>query len=88
MGKNQTHKSMQMAKHASRGGGGGPEDVDTRYAGDPAWGQWMWVPGSMHGQADGPCTPVAQTSQLLLAWLQATTRHSTRLSGTRRAWRR
>ena len=33
MGKNQTHKSMQMAKHASRGGGGGPEDVDPRYAG-------------------------------------------------------
>ncbi|PRW20188.1 Nonsense-mediated mRNA decay 2 isoform 2 [Chlorella sorokiniana] len=36
MGKNQTHKSMQMAKHASRGGGGGPEDVDTRYAGHDA----------------------------------------------------
>ena len=33
MGKNQTHKSMQMAKHSRGGGGGGPEDVDPRYAG-------------------------------------------------------
>lgn len=38
MGKNQTHKSMQMAKHASRGGGGGGEDVDPRYAGAPGLG--------------------------------------------------
>lgn len=34
MGKNQTHKSMQMAKHASRGGAGGAgEEPDSRYAG-------------------------------------------------------
>ncbi|KAL4451357.1 hypothetical protein ABPG77_009429 [Micractinium sp. CCAP 211/92] len=34
MGKNQTHKSMQMAKHASRGGGGAAgEEPDSRYAG-------------------------------------------------------
>ncbi|KAI7839497.1 hypothetical protein COHA_006764 [Chlorella ohadii] len=36
MGKNQTHKSMQMAKHSRGGGGGGPEDVDPRYAGHDA----------------------------------------------------
>jgi hypothetical protein len=37
MGKNQTHKAMQMAKHSSRSGAGGPgDDVDTRYAGHDA----------------------------------------------------
>jgi len=48
MGKNQTHKSMQMAKHSRGGGGGGPEDVDPRYAGElgPAGWQgllWRWA---------------------------------------------